>query len=222
MSEPDFIDATRASYDTLASYYAGWIVGELGERPLERGLLAGFAELVAATGNPAVADVGCGPGRVTTHLDGLGLAATGIDLSPEMIAMARRDHPDLTFEVGSMLDLEVPDASLGGVLAWYSIIHVPDDRLPTAFGEFFRVLIPGGYLLAGFQVGDEVEHRSRSSRANVDLSLDFHLRQPDQVADLMRQAGFEVRARMTREADRGGDYPEADPQGFVLARKPGP
>jgi ubiquinone/menaquinone biosynthesis C-methylase UbiE len=220
VSEPDFIDATRASYNTLASYYAGWIVGELGERPLERGLLAGFAELVTATGNPAVADVGCGPGRVTTHLAGLGLAATGIDLSPEMIAMARRDHPDLAFEVGSMLDLDVPDASLGGVLAWYSIIHVPDDLLPTAFGEFFRVLVPGGYLFAGFQAGDEVVHRTRSRATDVELSLDFHHRQPDRVADLMRQAGFEIRARMLREADKGGEYPEDTSQGFVIARRP--
>lgn len=220
MTEPDFIGATRASYDTLASYYAEWIRGELGERPLDRGLLAGFAELVTATGNTTVADIGCGPGRVTTYLAGLGLAATGIDLSPEMIAMARRDHPDLPFEVGSMLDLDRTDSSLGGVLAWYSIIHISDELLPTAFGEFFRVLVPGGYLLTAFQTGDEVVHRTRSRAANVELSLDFHHRQPDQVADLMRQAGFDVRARVIREADSGGEYPESVPQGFVLARRP--
>jgi ubiquinone/menaquinone biosynthesis C-methylase UbiE len=175
---------------------------------------------VTAAGNPAVADVGCGTGRVTTYLKGLGLAAAGIDLSPEMVAMARRDHPDLAFEVGSMLDLDRPDASLGGVLAWYSIIHVTDDLLPTAFGEFLRVLVPGGYLLAGFQAGDEVVHRTRSRMTDVDLSLDFHHRQPDQVADLTRQAGFDIRARLLREADTGGEFPEATPQGFVLARKP--
>jgi SAM-dependent methyltransferase len=220
MAEPEFIGATRASYDNLAANYAAWIQGELAIRPLERGLIAGFAELVEATGNPAVADVGCGPGRVTTHLAGLGLAATGIDLSPEMIAMARRDHPELSFEVGSMLDLDRPDASLGGVLAWYSIIHVPDEQLPRAFAEFLRVLIPGGYLLTGFQVGSEVIHRSRSLLTDADLSLDFHHRHPDLVADLMGQAGLEVLARMLREADESGDYPEKTQQGFVLARKP--
>jgi ubiquinone/menaquinone biosynthesis C-methylase UbiE len=213
VTEPDFVVATRSSYDSLAAYYAEWILGELAIRPLERGLLAGFAELVLASGNAAVADVGCGPGRVTTHLAGLGLSATGIDLSPGMIAMARRDHPDLRFEVGSMLDLPLPDGSFGGVLAWYSIIHVPDDQLPRAFGEFSRVLIPGGYLLAGFQAGDEVVHRSSTN-------LDFHRRQPEQVADLMRASGLEVRARMIREADEGGDYSESTPQAFVLARRP--
>jgi SAM-dependent methyltransferase len=220
VAEHDFIGATRASYDTLASFYAEWIRGELGERALDRGLLAGFAELVVGSGNATVADIGCGPGRVTPTLAALGLSATGIDLSPEMIAMARRDHPDLSFTVGSMLDLDLPDSSLGGILAWYSIIHVPDDQLPTAFGEFRRVLIPGGYVLTAFQVGAEVLHRSRSPRANVDLSLDFHHRQPDQVAELMRQSGFDVRARVIREADEGGEYPEGEPQGFVLARKP--
>ena len=221
MADPDFIGATRASYDSLSPYYAEWIRGELGTRPLDRGLLAGFAELVLASGNPSVADIGCGPGRVTPHLAGLGLAATGIDLSPGMIAVARKEHPDLRFEVGSMLDLDLPTASLGGVLAWYSIIHVPDESLPRVFREFFRVLAPGGYVLTAFQVGDEVVHHSRSRAAGLDLSLDFHHRHPDQVADLMRQAGFDVRARIVREADKDGDYSEDTPQGFVLARKPG-
>jgi trans-aconitate methyltransferase len=37
-----------------------------------------------------VADVGCGPGNVTAHLHTLGLTAFGVDLSPEMVGLARR------------------------------------------------------------------------------------------------------------------------------------
>lgn len=40
-----------------------------------------------ARGGGPVADVGCGPGRVTTYLDGLGLDVSGVDLSPEMVAV---------------------------------------------------------------------------------------------------------------------------------------
>ena len=55
-------------------------------------------------GGGPVADVGCGPGHVTAHLRDSGLDAFGIDLSPVMIDVARREHPGLRFEVGSMTD----------------------------------------------------------------------------------------------------------------------
>ncbi|WP_028192648.1 class I SAM-dependent methyltransferase [Salinispora pacifica] len=74
--------------------------------------------------------MGCGPGRVTILLPRLGLDAFGIDLSPQMVALARQTYPELGFEVGSMLALQVPDASLGGLMAYYSIIHVPWERRP--------------------------------------------------------------------------------------------
>lgn len=61
-----------------------------------------------------VADVGCGPGYVTGHLHELGVDAFGIDLSPEMVAIARRDHPDLRLEVGTMTDLDLADESVAG------------------------------------------------------------------------------------------------------------
>ena len=136
MTEPDFLRDTRTSYDAIATVYAERFRDELAARPLDRAMLAGFAELVRAGGAGPVADVGCGPGRVTRYLNDLGLPVFGIDLSPEMIAVARRTYPGLRFEVGSMLALDVPDAALGGVLAWYSVIHVPDERVPEAFAEF--------------------------------------------------------------------------------------
>jgi SAM-dependent methyltransferase len=77
----------------------------------------------------SVADVGCGPGRITAYLRELGVDAFGIDLSPAMIGVARRDHPGLRFEVGSMTDLDLADASVAGLVAWYSLIHVPDDEI---------------------------------------------------------------------------------------------
>src|ERR1700685_547718 len=95
MTEPDFLRDTRASYDAIATDYAERFRDELVARPLDRAMLAGFAELVLARGDGPVADVGCGPGRVTGYLNDLGLPVFGIDLSPEMIAISRRTYPDL-------------------------------------------------------------------------------------------------------------------------------
>lgn len=218
MTEPDFLRATRASYDAMADDYADWIRDELAAKPLDRAMLAGFAELVRSGAAGPVADVGCGPGRVTAHLHGLGLPVFGVDLSPQMVAVARRAHPGLRFEVGSMLALDLPDAALGGVLAWYSTIHVPGERLPEVFAEFRRVLAPGGHLLLAFQAGDEVSHRTEA--AGHAISLDFHLRRPDHVAELVGRAGLTVTARLLREPDEHGDFPETTPQAFLLARRP--
>ena len=218
MSEPEFVRATRASYNAVADDYDKRFGDELAARPLDRAMLAGFAELVRAGGGRAVADIGCGTGRVAAYLSTLGLDVSGIDLSPGMIAVARRSHPGLRFEVGSMLALDLPDGSLGGVLAYYSTIHVPDERLPEAFAEFRRVLAPAGYLLLAFQAGDEPLRPT--AVLGHPVSLEFHRRQPERVAELLSRAGLVVRARMLREPDDEGDFPERTPQAFVLARKP--
>jgi SAM-dependent methyltransferase len=96
-----WLDDTRTSYDTVAVSYADMLRDALADEPFQRGLLALFAELVRAQGNGPVADVGCGPGRLTGHLRGAGLDAFGVDLSPAMIDVARREHPGARFEVGS-------------------------------------------------------------------------------------------------------------------------
>jgi ubiquinone/menaquinone biosynthesis C-methylase UbiE len=218
VAEPEFVQVTRAFYDNVAASYATRFGGELAARPLDRALLAGFAELVRAAGPAPIADIGCGPGSVTAHLNDMGSTAFGIDLSPHMVAQARQGYPDLRFEVGSMLELDLPDCCLGGIVAWYSIIHIPDEQLPQAFGEFFRVLAPGGYLMLAFQTGTGVF--DRAEMAGHAVSVDFRGRQPEQVADVLRRAGLDVRARVVREPDDDGEFPEQETQSFLLARKP--
>jgi ubiquinone/menaquinone biosynthesis C-methylase UbiE len=133
---------TRTSYDTVAASYAEQVRNLLDETPYERAVLALFADLVRATGGGPVADVGCGPGRITAYLSELGVDTFGIDLSPAMIESARSEHPGLRFEVGSMTDLDLSDASVAGLVAWYSLIHVPDDEIGSVLTHFRRVLRP--------------------------------------------------------------------------------
>ena len=141
VTDEPFLSATRTAYDTVAASYAKQVPA-VEEDPVDHALLGAFADLVRAAGGGPVADIGCGPGWVTAYLDGVGLDVSGIDLSPEMIAVARRNYPGLRFSEGSMLALDQPDAGLAGVLAWYSIIHMRPARLPAALSEFHRVLMP--------------------------------------------------------------------------------
>ena len=211
MTEAPFLRATRESYDAMAADHADRVSSELRDKPLDRALLAAFAEWVRGSGAGPVADVGCGRGGVTAVLRELGLDAFGVDLSPEMIALARRAHPDVRFEVGSMLALDLPDASLAGLLANYSIIHVPWEYRAEVFAEFHRVLAPGGELMLVFQVGADRRHYDEVD--GMAISLDWYRQQPDDVAELLDEAGFAVRV----EAVRAPAGVEQTPQGYVLA-----
>ncbi|MET4927524.1 methyltransferase domain-containing protein [Streptomyces sp. PSRA5] len=216
-SEPSYLRDTRAGYDAIAVDYAERFESVLETDPLGRAMLGTFAEYVRADGAGPVVEIGSGPGRVTAHLHALGLDISGIDLSPAMVALARRSFPELRFEEGSMTDLDLPDGGLAGAVAWYSIIHIVPEQLPLVFAQFHRVLAPGGHLLLAFQVGDEPLHFDEAFGHPV--SLDFRRLSPDRIAESLNQAGFEVTARLLREP-YGYELSAAVPQAHMLARKP--
>jgi SAM-dependent methyltransferase len=166
----------------------------LDQTPYERAMLELFARQVEPGG--LIADVGCGSGRIAGYLRGLGAEVLGIDLSPAMIEVARREHPGVRFEVGSMTALELGDDSLAGLVAWYSLIHIPDDELDAVLAQFRRVLRTGCPLLVGFHVGDETRLKT-SGYGGHPMKLSVHLRQPDQMAAWLGGAGFTVEAQLT-------------------------
>ncbi|MFK4100983.1 class I SAM-dependent methyltransferase [Streptomyces sp. NPDC019531] len=211
MTDIDFVTTTRTFYDTVAEDYAAQFRDGLAGSPLDRAVISGFAELVGRDGT--VADLGCGPGRVTGYLASLGLSVFGLDLSESMLTIARRENPGLRFERGSMLELDLPDGSLAGALSWYSSIHTPVDELPRLFAEFHRVLAPGGHLLVGFQAGDEDRHHDGPWGHPV--ALTFLRRQPEQIVELLRAAGFALVSRTVREPDRG----EVSQQAALIVRR---
>jgi ubiquinone/menaquinone biosynthesis C-methylase UbiE len=215
MTEADYLTDTRTSYDTVAAGYAELVPAVDEDHPLHRAVLVAFAELVRATEGGPVADVGCGTGRVTAFLDGVGLDVSGVDLSPGMLAVARRNYPGLQFSEGSLFALDLPDASQAGVVAWYSIIHMPPARLPAAFSEFHRVLAPGGYLQLAFHVGDQCNHKTQGYGYDG-ISLDVYRLPVERICALLTQTGFVVDTRVVREPD--GNLARA-PQAYLLARK---
>lgn len=204
---------TRDGYDVTASAYSERFHNHLHDKPLDLAMLSGFAGLIGGGG--VLADIGCGTGATTAMFAQFGLDVLGIDLSPNMIAEACRINPDLEFRVGSMTSLDLSDASVDAVCAWYSTIHVPDESLPQAFSEFERVLRPGGQLLLAFQVGDQP--RVLTEAFGHDVALTFYRRRPDAVAEMLAAAGLKLHARLVREPDDDGL--ESTPQAYLIARK---
>jgi SAM-dependent methyltransferase len=214
VSENEALDRTRRDYDEVAELYDDMVrQGDQVIDALSAGMINAFADLVRAGGSMgAVVDAGCGPGQWTDHLDRAGIRAYGIDLSPAMVAIARRYRPDLRYEVGSMLHLDAGDESIAGILAHFSLIHTPPDLLPRVLTEFARVVEPGGPLLIGVQITDTadangwVPYDHRASPA--------YLWTLDALADRLREHDFAELGRLRIVAPAPGK----PPAGYLLAR----
>lgn len=214
MNADERLDSVRSTYDAVAESYARVLPDASFEAPTDRGMIEAFVAHLAGGNTQSVLDAGCGTGRMTGLLASLGADVSGIDVSPGMISVARRNYPDLSFEVAGLSELPFADMQLGGVFAWYSIIHSPPEELPRIFAEFFRVLAPGGHALLSFHVGEGHRHVSRAY--GHDVSLDAHLFTPESITEPLVGAGFDMVAQLTRQARPQ----EKTPQSVLLAHRP--
>ena len=206
----------RASYDTLAPAYADHLVDELAGLPFESWLLD---RVLAHVGGAPVVDVGSGPGHVTAYLADHGGDVTGIDLSSEMVAEARRRFPGRRFEVGDLRRLTRPATSSGwgAVLAWYSLVHLASSELPDALAALVRPLDPGGWLVLALHAGAEVRHLDEWFGHEVDL--DFVLHEPTALVALVEGAGLAEVEWYERGPVRSRG--ESTRRLYVVGRKPG-
>jgi ubiquinone/menaquinone biosynthesis C-methylase UbiE len=212
--DPLGVRSVRAAYDAVAEDYATHLPDTRAEARLDLAMVDAFSEAVMSRDAP-VLDAGCGAGRMSRYLAERGCLVEGIDLSSRMVAMARRDHPDLTFTVGSLAALPYPDARFAGVMLWYSIIHTPPSGLARIFAEVARVLRPAGHVLVGFQSGEGTRDVSAGYRRfGHEIQLERHLYTADHVGSQIEAAGLGEVCRLVRRAQGK----ERDDQAFLLAR----
>jgi len=205
----------QSSYDRVAEDYAGQFRDEMGRKPFDRKMLDLLAEKVGGRG--AVCDMDCGPGQVARYLHERGVEACGVDLSQGMVEQARRLNPSIPFRQGDMLALDgVADDAFGGIAAFYSIIHVPREKVVRALKELRRVLRPAGVLLVAFHIGREVKHLDEWWGKEV--SVDFLFFETEEMKGYLTAAGFALEEVIEREP-----YPEAveyqSRRAYVFARK---
>lgn len=146
------LESVRAAYQARSTEYTD-AVGRIDHVAAEDlDLVASWARGL----NGLVLDVGCGPGQWTHFLTRLGVSAAGIDPVPEFVESARATYPGSSYRLGRAEDLGVAKGSLGGVLAWYSLIHTEPERIGGALDEIARCLRPGGGLAVGFFAGPKL------------------------------------------------------------------
>jgi hypothetical protein len=115
-----------------------------------------------------------------------------------------------------MTGLDLVDGSLAAAVAWYSLIHLPDEAVPGVLASLVRALRPGGLLLVGFHVGQEV-HRKTSGYGGHAMDVDVHLRPADTMVAVLEAAGLHVGWRALHLPEPG-----ATPQGALLGWLPEP
>lgn len=215
----DHVEAARSFYDVSAERYVaftGTEVSSTTEGPVDQSLLAAFIGLIKQRGLTHVADIGCGPGRVAAFMAADGLDVVGVDVSLEMLDVARRAHPDIHFEEGRLDTLPFGDGALGGAVCWYSIIYTPPRFLRKAFEELTRVLDAAGYVLIAFQVGDGDTVQQGRTLGETHFITAYRHRVED-VTHSLGEAGLEVYATTIREPELEH---ESSAQAFVIARRP--
>lgn len=206
-------DHVRNAYDNNAELYASLFLNDLDRDVDAVTWLSKFAKLAARQAG-VTADLGCGPGHVTNHLSGLGLTAVGYDLSPGLIAQARKAFPDLQFQVGDLAALDLGDATTGGIVSRYSLIHMDPQHLGDVFDEWMRVLEPGAPLLASFFGSTSAGSHGTPFDHKVVTAYELY---PATVGEQLRAVGFvdiEIGSEPPPEGGRPFD------QATVLAQKP--
>lgn len=186
--EPSGAEPATATLETVRSSYGTWapayidLFGSADKASADdRAVIGAWAGTVSGP----VLDAGCGPGHWSAFLAAAGLEVEGVDATPQFVAHAQREHPEIPFRLGDLRDLHLPAGSLGGVLAWFSLIHADPDEVPAVLRGFARALEPGGGLLLGFFTGSALEpfaHRVVTAWA-------WPL---DRMVGAVQEAGFEV------------------------------
>lgn len=158
-------------------------------------LIGAFRRLTGLAAGARVADLGCGSGAFTELLRREGYRATGVDISPKLVALGKSKYPGLDLVEGDVEQLPFEDGSFDGVLLSGLVHHFPDPRACAA--ETFRILKPGGRFMA-FDPNRlnpfMYLYRDRSSPLYSPVGVTENERPvlPGATAQVFRDAGFRV------------------------------
>lgn len=137
-----------------------------------------------------ILDIGCGPGTFTKYLREKGFDVQGIDLSEEMIKIARRKIPDVDFKLMDMRKLEFEENSFDALLAAYSLIHIPSEEIPHTLKGFFKILKPGGSIMIIAQGGEADRIVDEPLMKGERVFINFFTK--ERLANFLKDVGFNV------------------------------
>ncbi len=207
------IEHIKASYNSVATKYTDAFFNELDHKPLDRHLLEEFTSKVRY--DSKICDLGCGPGHISRFLKDRDKDVFGIDLSNEMLNIAKVKNPDIDYKIGNMMDLELQDNSLGGVVSFYSIVHCTINEVEGVFKEVWRVLEKDGLLFLSFHSGTQILHVD--SLFDEKVNLDYMFFDTEEIVGILKRVGFRIMEAVTRLPYE--DYEYASKRGYIICQK---
>lgn len=187
--------AVRAAYDVTAEEYAEAFADDLLRLPLDREVLDSVAERMGRSSR--VLELGCGPGQVGKYLSERGFRVVGLDLSLQMLLVARRRTGNRSLVCGDMRSTPFGSESFSGVVAFYSIHHLPRSILQSVLAEIRRVLRPAGQFVVVTHLGESEVYSSEFLGHQIE-TVGGTLYGNDELVDALQNNSFlveEVRYR---------------------------
>ncbi len=209
-----FFKNVQDSYNSVAEDYAKKFIDELDEKPFDRKMLELLCDKTEGLG--MLCDLGCGPGNVARYLHKLGRQVCGLDLSNDLVELAKKLNPEIKFYKANMLDMNIiADSYFGGAAAFYSLIHIPKNLIAAALKEIYRTIKDNGALLIAFHTGNEIRHFDEWWGKKV--NLDFIFYQTDEMKKYIVEAGFMIDYVIEREPVK--EVEVETKRSYILARK---
>lgn len=151
----------------------------------------------------SILDLGCGPGHKSAFFAARGYETTGIDLSEEMIAIAKRDVQNATFEVRDMYALSGIGRPFDSVFACASLLHIPKQDVHLIMSSIVSILNPGGTCYISVKEkkeGKPDEAVATESDYGYEYSRFFSYFTADELRTYIKGAGMHVAFEGTTKA----------------------
>jgi len=163
-----------------------------------------------------VLDVGCGTGVPTARrLAAAGHAVSGVDISPVMVKLARRNVPEAEFTVADVLEVPIDPGMFDAATAFFSLLMLRRADIPRALGVLHEAVAPDGYLLLGMVEADLDD----TPIPFVGETIRVSGYPADALAELVAGAGFAVEERRSvRYAPASASAPP-EVQQFLYCRR---
>lgn len=145
-----------------------------------------------------VLDAGCGNGRDYKYINQKGFNVKGIDLSKEMLVIAKKMVPKVDFEVMDITNITYSDNSYDGIISNCSFFHIPVEELPKTLNSFSKILKPNGKLLLILQEGLCEAMIEEPFRKGVYIYINYF--SVKQISELLLKHGFEIDSILKEES----------------------
>lgn len=159
-----------------------------------------FMNLVSENGH--ILDLGCGPGHHSRVFVENGFAIDGIDLSTEMINIAKKEVTGAKFQVMDIMDLKFEKELFDGIWASASLLHIPKTNIKSVLKKLKYLMVRNGVLYISLKKGDGSEVLKDSRYGGVDKFYVYY--QPEEIEKILKSVGFEI--VVTEQKGRRGFY----------------